>query len=207
MSELSDAPARPSRGPVSHEALETLFLNARSHNGWTDRPVPETLLRRIYATAVMGPTATNSQPQRIVFVTSVEAKSKLVAIMDEGNRRKVAQAPVTALFAYDLFFPDRLPETFPHADAKSWYNGDAQLILETARRNGSLQAAYFMIAARAHGLDVGPMSGFDPVALKAAFFPEMNWQPNFVCSLGYGNGERMFDRLPRLGFDSTSLIL
>lgn len=192
---------------VSDEALDTLFLEARSHNGWRNNPVSDALLQRIYETAVMGPTAANSQPQRIIFVKSPEAKARLVPIMSESNRLKVAEAPVTAIFACDLDFPETLSETFPHTDAKSWFAGNEKHIQETAFRNGSLQGAYFMIAARAHGLDVGPMSGFDVEALRREFFPADNWLPNFICSLGHGSGERMFDRLPRLGFDRTCRIV
>lgn len=193
---------------LSSSALDTLFFKARSRNGWQTRPVPEDLLKKIYAASVMGPTATNSQPQRIVFVSTPEAKARLLPIMHEGNRIKVEQAPVIVLFANDLHFHHHLATTFPHAtEARSWFEGNEALINTFSMRNGTLQAAYFMLAARAYGLDCGPMSGFEEDAMNDAFMESASWRVNFVCAIGYGSDERLFGRLPRLPFDVACRIV
>ena len=193
---------------LTQDALDQIFLNARTRNGWQDKPLPDKLLREIYDIARMGPTTANSQPQRIVFVVSPQAKAKLSPALSEGNRDKTMQAPAVAIFAYDLQFYDLLPKVFPHnQEARSWFVGKDAHIKETAFRNGSLQAAYFMIAARAKGLDCGPMSGFDQAMVNQAFFPDGRWKANFICSLGYGTDERLFARSPRLSFEEACKVV
>lgn len=193
--------------PLSDAALSQLFTEARTRNGWTDRPVPEALLRRLYELTKFGPTALNMTPARFLFVTSPEAKARLVPLIAEGNRAKTAQAPVTVIIGQDIDFHDHLPTLFPHAPgARDWFAEEAGR-REAAFRNSSLQGGYFLIAARALGLDVGPMSGFDPAAVKAEFFPESNVEPNFIVNLGYGSDENLFPRSPRLSFDEAAKIL
>lgn len=193
---------------LTQDALDQIFLNARTRNGWQDKPLPDKLLREIYDIARMGPTTANSQPQRIVFVVSPQAKAKLSPALSEGNRDKTMQAPAVAIFAYDLQFYDLLPKVFPHnQEARSWFVGKDAHIKETAFRNGSLQAAYFMVAARAKGLDCGPMSGFDQAMVNQAFFPDGRWKANFICSLGYGTDERLFARSPRLSFEEACKVV
>jgi len=147
-----------------------LFREARSHNGWLDRPVPEALLRQAVDLAKMGPTSANTLPMRVVFVKSAEGKTRLKPALAPQSVEKTMTAPVTAIVGYDLGFPDVLPKLFPHVDARAWFAGDEALIADTARRNGSLQGAYLILALRAIGLDVGPLSGFDPAKIDAAFF-------------------------------------
>ena len=193
--------------PLSDAALAQLFTEARTRNGWTDRPVPEALLRRLYDLTKFGPTAVNNTPARFVFVTSPEAKARLVPLMSEGNQAKTAQAPVTVIIGQDLDFPDHLPKLFPHAPgAKDWFADDA-MRRESAFRNASLQGGYFMIAARALGLDVGPMSGFDPAGVQAEFFAGTNVEPNFIVNLGYGSDDNLFPRSPRFSFEDAAQIL
>jgi 3-hydroxypropanoate dehydrogenase len=200
--------ARKQTMVLDQAALDLIFLEARTRNGWEETPVPESLLRRIYEVAAMGPTTANSQPQRIVFVMSQEAKEKLAPALSKGNLAKTMKAPVTAIFAYDMRFFDNLPKTLPHDQtARSWFadTGEAA-IRTTALRNASLQAAYFMIAARAHGLDCGPMSGFDNKKVNAAFFADGRHESNFICSLGHGTDEKLFPRSPRLSFDEACKV-
>lgn len=193
--------------PLSDEALAQLFTEARTRNGWTDRPVPEALLRQLYDLTKFGPTAVNATPARFVFVTSPEAKARLLPLMSEGNRAKTAQAPVTVIIGHDMAFPETLPTLFPHAPgAKDWF-GDEAGRRETAFRNSSLQGGYFLLAARALGLDVGPMSGFDPAGVKAEFFADSDIEPNFIVNLGYGSDENLFPRSPRLSFDEAATIV
>ena len=193
--------------PLSDAALAQLFTEARTRNGWTDRPVPEALLRQLYDLTKFGPTAVNATPARFVFVTSPEAKDRLVPLMSEGNQAKTRQAPVTVIIGHDLEFHEHLPTLFPHAPgAKDWFGEEAGR-KETAFRNSSLQGGYFLLAARALGLDVGPMSGFDPAGVKAEFFPEGNVEPNFIVNLGYGNDENLFPRSPRLAFEEAAEIV
>ncbi|MDQ8028091.1 MAG: malonic semialdehyde reductase [Brevundimonas sp.] len=193
--------------PLSDAALAQLFTEARSRNGWTDRPVPEALLRKLYDLTKFGPTAVNNTPARFVFVTSPEAKARLIPLMSEGNQAKTAQAPVTVIIGQDLDFHEHLPTLFPHAPgAKDWF-GDEAMRRESAFRNSSLQGGYLTIAARALGLDVGPMSGFDAAAVKAEFFPDSNVEPNFIMNLGYGSDENLFPRSPRLSFEEAAEVL
>lgn len=193
--------------PLADAALAQLFTEARSRNAWTDRAVPTDLLHKLYDLTKFGPTAVNNTPARFVFVTSPEAKARLVPLMSEGNQAKTAQAPVAVIIGYDMNFHDTLPRLFPHAPgARDWF-GDEAGRRESAFRNSSLQGGYFMLAARALGLDVGPMSGFDPAGVKAEFFPEGDIEPNFILNLGYGSDENLFPRSPRLSFDEAAKIV
>lgn len=193
--------------PVSTEVLDQLFVEARTRNGWTDRPVPEALIRQLYDTMKFGPTSANSSPARFVFVTSPEAKARLAPHMSEGNRDKTMQAPVAVIIGFDTDFHDQLPKLFPHApDARDWF-AEPNARREAAFRNGSLQGAYMLIAARALGLDAGPMSGFDVEGVKQAFFAGTSVEPNFIMNLGYGSDENLFPRSPRLTFDEAAQIL
>ena len=193
--------------PLSDAALAQLFTDARTRNGWTDRPVPEALLRRLYDLTRFGPTAVNMTPARFLFVTSPEAKARLLPLMSEGNRAKTAQAPVTVIIGQDIDFHDTLPTLFPHAPgARDWFADEAGR-REAAFRNSSLQGGYFLIAARALGLDAGPMSGFDAAGVKAEFFPQGNVEPNFIVNLGYGSDDNLFPRSPRLSFEEAAKIL
>lgn len=186
---------------LSNDALAQLFNEARSYNGWLDKPVSDEQLQAIWDLAKMAPTSDNMQPVRIVWVKSAEAKAKLTECVSEGNKTKVAAAPVTAVIGYDIDFHEELPWLFPHTDAKSWFDGDEEGRKEGAFRNSSLQGAYLMLAARALGLDCGPMSGFDKDAVAAAFFAdEPRHRVNFICSIGYGDPASIFERSPRPEF-------
>lgn len=193
--------------PLSDAALDQLFTGARTRNAWSDRAVPDALLHRLYDLTKYGPTAVNSTPARFVFVTSPEAKARLAPHMSEGNRAKTLQAPVNLIVGYDIDFHEALPKLFPHAPgARDWF-GDEAARRETAFRNASLQGGYVMIAARALGLDVGPMSGFDAAGVKAEFFADSSVEPNFIVNLGYGTDENLFPRSPRLDFDEAARIV
>lgn len=193
--------------PLSETALDQLFTAARTRNAWSDRPVSEDLMRRLYDLTKFGPTAVNNTPARFVFVTSSEAKARLVPLMSEGNQAKTLQAPVAVIIGYDMDFHETLPRLFPHAPgARDWF-ADAAARRESAFRNSSLQGGYFMIAARALGLDVGPMSGFDTEGVKAEFFAGTAVEPNFIVNLGYGTDENLFPRSPRLGFEEAARII
>lgn len=193
--------------PVSTEVLDQLFVEARTRNGWTDRPVPEALIRQLYDTMKFGPTSANSSPARFVFVTSPEGRARLAPHMSEGNRDKTMQAPVNVIIGFDTEFHDQLPKLFPHApDARDWF-AEPNARREAAFRNGTLQGAYMLIAARALGLDAGPMSGFDVEGVKQEFFAGTSVEPNFIMSLGYGSDENLFPRSPRLTFDEAAQIL
>jgi 3-hydroxypropanoate dehydrogenase len=185
---------------------EQLFDHARSHNGFHAEPVPEEKLRQLYDLMKWGPTSANCSPARIVFVQSPEAKEKLLACMNPGNVAKTRSAPVTAVIGMDMAFYDKLPQLFPHTDARSWFAGKPELIADTAFRNGSLQGGYFIIAARAVGLDCGPMSGFDAAKMDAAFWAGTTVKTNFVCTLGRGDPSKLFGRSPRLGFEEACRI-
>lgn len=200
--------SQPARDAALNEAaLNQLFTEARTRNAWSDRPVSDETLRRLYDLTKFGPTAVNNTPARFVFVTSPEAKARLNPLMSEGNRAKTLQAPVNVIIGTDNDFHDHLPVLFPHAPgARDWFL-DETARREAAFRNASLQGGYFLIAARALGLDVGPMSGFDPAAVKAEFFPEGNVEPNFIVNLGYGTDENLFPRSPRLSFDEAARIV
>ena len=192
---------------LSDAALDQLFNDARSYNGWLDKPVSDEQLHAIWNLMKMAPTSANMQPVRIVWVKSPEAKAKLAECVMEGNKAKVLAAPVTAVIGYDIDFHEELPWLFPHTDAKSWFEGNEAGREEGAFRNSSLQGAYLMLAARAIGLDCGPMSGFDPAAVNAAFFAdEPRHRVNFICSVGYGDPASIFDRSPRPEFATFNTI-
>jgi nitroreductase len=192
---------------VSEEALEQIFTKARTHTVWLPESVSDELLQQIYDLMKWGPTSANSSPARIVFVKSKEAKDKLLPCMAEGNVEKTKTAPVSAIIAYDMEFYEKLPKLFPHAPARSWFAGNQPLIESTAFRNGSLQGAYFMIAARSLGLDCGPMSGFDNAKVDTAFFHGTSWKSNFICNIGYGDSSKLYPRSPRLDFNECCKIL
>lgn len=192
---------------ITDQALDQLFRTARSANGFINKDVSDDLLRQAYDLAKFGPTAANSCPMRIVFVKSKEAKEKLKPCMSPGNVDKTMSAPVTAIIGMDMEFYEQLPKLFPHADARSWFAGNDAAIEETAFRNSSLQGAYFMLAARAVGLDCGPMSGFDAAKIEAAFFPGGKIRANFVCNLGYVDDSKTFPRSPRLDFAEACQIV
>lgn len=191
---------------VDGTGLSILFQDARTHSVWQDRPVAEDVLRAAWDLARLGPTSANCSPARIVFVVSREAKEKLKPALSEGNVAKTMAAPATAIFGYDLAFYERLPELFPQADARSWFAGNEKLIETTAFRNGTLQSAYFIIAARALGLDCGPMSGFDNAKVDEAFFAGTTVRSNFLCNLGYGDASKLRPRNKRLTFDEACRI-
>lgn len=192
---------------INDEALDIIFRNARTQNKWLDKPVSNTMLMAIYDLMRLGPTSANNSPARILFLTTPQAKERLKPHLSEGNRAKTMSAPVTAIIGYDTDFHDHLPRLFPHnQDAKNWFKDDV-LRETTAFRNGTLQGAYFIIAARAVGLDCGPMSGFSNAGVDKEFFAGTNIKSNFICSLGYGDPSGLFPRSPRLSFDEACKIL
>ena len=185
---------------------KAIFEEAHTHNGWQDKPVPDDLLRRVYDLAKFGPTCANSCPMRVVFVKSAEAKARLKPLLSEGNVEKTMKAPATAIIAYDTEFYELLPRLSPQRDFRSVYANNPPLALETAFRNGSLQGGYFIVAARALGLDCGPMSGFDNAKVDAEFFPDGRWKSNFLCNLGYGDPTQVRPRSPRPSFEEACRI-
>lgn len=187
--------------------INTLFAEARTYNAFEDRPVPPDLLREIYDHAKWGPTAANTCPARFVFVTSADARGRLCDCVNPGNVAKVQSAPVTVIIAGDSRFYDEMPKLFPARDYRSVFAGKDALIADMLARNVPLQGAYLMLAARALGLDCGPMSGFDAARLDAAFFPDGRWQANFICALGYGRSDSLFPRNPRLDFTEACRIV
>jgi 3-hydroxypropanoate dehydrogenase len=192
---------------LSDDALDLIFRDARTHGAWDDRPVEDDDLRRIYDLAKMGPTSANGQPLRIVFVKSPEAKARLKPALAPANVDKTMAAPVTAIFAHDVTFHDNFPETFPIHDMRPLFAGNPQLAHDTAFRNGSLQSAYMIIAARALGFDCGAMSGFDNAMVDREFFAGSEIKSNFLCNIGHRAGDAPWPRLPRLDFDRTCQIL
>lgn len=188
-------------------ALDQLFRSARTHNAWQDKPVPDSLLVELHELMKWGPTSANCWPLRVVYVKSPQAKERLIPLLMEGNRAKTLAAPVTAILGMDMAFYEQLPKLFPHTDARSWFVGNDALIEATAFRNSSLQGAYFMLAARALGLDCGPMSGFDAAAVDAEFFAGTTVKSNFICNLGYGDPAALFPRSPRPSFEEVCKIL
>ena len=187
-------------------ALQQAFLDARTHNAWQGKDVPDSLLKELIDVVKMGPTSANCQPARFIFVKSKEAKEKLKPFLSEGNRDKTMRAPVCAIIGYDLEFYEQLPRTFPHKDVRSGFVGKPEKIFDNAFRNGTLQGAYLIIAARLLGLDCGPMSGFDNAGVDKAFFAGTSIKSNFLCNLGYGDPAAVKPRLPRLGFDEIAKI-
>jgi 3-hydroxypropanoate dehydrogenase len=193
---------------VNDECLDTLFRNARSHSFWLDRTVTDAQLRALYELMKWGPTSANTCPARLLFLRSREAKERLRPCLDPGNVEKSMSAPVVAVIAMDLEFHLQLGKLFPHnPDAPAWFAGKPAKIEETAFRNSTLQGAYFLLAARAIGLDCGPMSGFDRTRLDAEFFPEGTVKSNFICALGYADHAKLFPRSPRLDFDEACRLL
>jgi nitroreductase len=186
-------------------ALDQLFRTARTRNGWTDRPVPESLLRELYDLLRMGPTSANSSPARFVWVRSPEGKRRLSALASDTNKDKILEAPLTVIIGYDLEFPKVLPKLFPAKGEVMRKNFESQAALteSMAFRNSSLQGAYLILAARALGLDTGPMSGFDNAGVDAAFFAGTAIRSNFICSIGYGSDKNLFPRNPRLSFEEA----
>jgi 3-hydroxypropanoate dehydrogenase len=195
------------RSPISEEALDQLFREARTHSAWLPVPVPVELLRKAYELARLGPTSANGSPARFIFLTTPGAKARLKPTLAPLNVDKTIAAPVTVIIAWDTEFHEHLPKLFPHADMRSYFVGNKALIDETAFRNSSLQAAYFILAARALGLDCGPMSGFDANKLNAEFFPDGKWKVNLLCNLGYGDHSKLFPRNPRLEFEEAAFVL
>jgi 3-hydroxypropanoate dehydrogenase len=193
---------------MNDDGLDLIFRKARTHNAWQDRPVDDDMLRRVYDLARLGPTSANMCPLRIVFVKSREAKERLRPALDAGNVDKTMAAPVTAIIAMDVHFYELLPKLFPHADARAWFKDLPEGVLEyIALRNSSLQGAYFMLAARALGLDCGPMSGFNNAKVDAEFFAGTTVKSNYLCNLGYGDGSKLHPRSPRLDFDEACWIV
>jgi 3-hydroxypropanoate dehydrogenase len=193
--------------PLSDASLDQLFLTARTYNAWLPKEVTDEQIRRLYELAKFGPTAANSSPMRIVFVKSPDAKQRLKPYLSESNAEKTMQAPVTAIVATDFAFYEHLPKLFPHADARSWFVGNEQLVQASGIRNGSLQGAYLIMAARALGLDCGPMSGFDQAGVDAEFFAGTQVKSNFLINIGYGDPDKnLFERLPRLSFAEAAQI-
>jgi 3-hydroxypropanoate dehydrogenase len=188
---------------IDAHSLDLLFRTARTHNVWQPKPVPESLLREVFDLAKMAPTSANCSPMRLVFVTTPDGKARLKPALAPGNLDKTMAAPVTAIIANDTRFFEELPRLFPHADAKSWFAGNETLAAATAMRNGTLQGAYLILAARALGLDCGPMSGFDAAKVDAEFFPDGRFKSNFLCNLGFGDPSQLFPRSPRFEFDDV----
>jgi 3-hydroxypropanoate dehydrogenase len=193
---------------LDSRVLDTIFREARTHNGWLPKPVSDDTLGQLYELMKWGPTSANCSPARILFIRTKEAKERLKPALSSGNRDKTMAAPVTAIVAYDLKFYDLLPKLFPHDQkARSWFTSDEGVARMTAIRNGTLQGAYMIIAARALGLDCGPMSGFDNAKVDAEFFPGQDVKSNFLCNLGHGDPSKLFNRSPRLSFGEACKIL
>ncbi|KPQ22652.1 MULTISPECIES: malonic semialdehyde reductase [unclassified Halomonas] len=196
-------------GVLGSPALKQLFIDARTHAYWQQRSVSDDTLRELYDVMKMAPTSVNCSPLRILFLRTRQAKEKLLPALKEGNHRKVEEAPVTAILAYDRRFHEHLPALFPHADAKAWFVGNEPYREETAFRNSSLQGGYFILAARALGLDVGPLSGFDNDKVDDLFFADdgTHYRSNFLCNLGYGDDTKLHPRSPRLAFEQACQLL
>jgi 3-hydroxypropanoate dehydrogenase len=204
MAETHEAAARDT---IGEEALNQIFRHARTHNAWLPQRVPVEKLKEAYELAKWGPTSANGSPGRFVFLESKAAKARLLPALAPLNVEKTKAAPVTVIVAFDTEFHEKLPHLFPHADMRKHFAGNKALAEETAFRNGTLQGAYFIIAARAVGLDCGPMSGFDAAKVNAEFFPDGKWKANFICNLGYGDHGKLFPRNPRLTFEEACQIL
>jgi len=192
---------------INVHALDQIFREARTHNAWLSKRVPLEALREAYDLARFGPTSANSSPARFVFLESEAAKARLLPALAPLNVEKTKAAPVTAIVAWDVEFYEKLPQLFPHADMRSYFAGNLKFAEESAFRNGSLQGGYFILAARAVGLDCGPMSGFDAAKVNAEFFPDGKWKVNFLCNLGYGEKSKLFSRSPRLSFEEACRVL
>jgi 3-hydroxypropanoate dehydrogenase len=193
--------------PLVAAALDQLFREARSYNGYLETPVSQEQMDAIWEVMKYGPTSANCLPARLIWCASTEAKAKLAPLTSDANQAKILAAPVTVIIGMDLEFYEQLPDLFPPADARSWFAGNPAVSEPTAFRNSSLQGAYFMLAARALGLDTGPMSGFDAPAVDAAFFAGTSVKTNFICTLGYGDPASIFGRLPRPAFDRFNTVI
>lgn len=206
----AQAAVRAVRAACSHlddASIDMILRDARSHYAWTDRPVPDALLREIYDITIAGPTSMNTCPARFIFVRSAQAKQRLAKSLKEKNIDKMMEAPVTAIIAYDPQFWTHLPFLFPHEDRRPHFEGKPAHAEETAFRNATLQGAYFMIAARAVGLDVGAMSGFSNDIVDAEFFAGSGWKSNFLCNIGYADETALFQKLPRFAFEEVCSII
>ena len=192
---------------VDDNARRSLFTDARTHYKWRDEPVADEELEEVYRLLRMGPTSANCSPARFLFLRGVESKERLRPALSPGNVDKTLSAPVVAVVAYDPHFFEHLPKLFPHADARAWFAGNEALASETAFRNGTLQGAYLIMAARAVGLDAGPMSGFDRSKVDEAFFTASGWKSNFLVNLGHGDESGLLPRSPRLTFDEACVLL
>ena len=192
---------------IDDAGLDILFRAARTHNSWLPEPISDELLHEIYDLFKFGPTSANSSPARILFLKTDEAKARLLPALPPLNVEKSRTAAVVAIVAYDSEFFEQLPKLFPHADARAWFVNNEALAQETAFRNGTLQGAYLILAARALGVDSGAMSGFDQAKVNAEFFPDGKWKANFIINLGYGDGKNIFPRGPRLDFEEACAIL
>ncbi|QFT54536.1 malonic semialdehyde reductase [Microbulbifer sp. THAF38] len=207
--------------PITHSAQDQLFFDARTHSYWQDKPVPQPLLKELHDLVRMAPTSANCCPMRVVFIVSKEGKARLKPALNEGNVEKTLSAPVTAIIAHDMRFYEHLPKLFPHAPAREWFADNPELAETTAFRNGSIQGGYFILAARALGLDCGPMSGFDNALVDHEFFsdkssapafvqehcPESHIKSNFLCNLGYGVDAKLHPRNPRFEFDEVCRVV
>ncbi|MFM0256010.1 malonic semialdehyde reductase [Paraburkholderia sediminicola] len=192
---------------LSDQALDQLFREARTHNGWQQKPVDDAMLKQLIELVLLGPTSANSSPGRFVFVKTQEGKEKLRPALSPGNLEKTMAAPVTAIVGMDMAFYEHLPKLFPHADARRWFAGKDKAIADTAFRNSTLQGGYLILAARALGLDTGAMSGFDAAKVDAAFFAGTTVKSNFLINLGYGDPSKLFPRSPRFAFDEAARIV
>jgi 3-hydroxypropanoate dehydrogenase len=193
------------RPRLDETAFDLLFREARTHNGWLDKPVAHELLEEAVNHAKFGPSAANTSPFRVLFVESAEAKERLKPALAPGNVEKTMAAPVTAIVAYDTAFYDKMHKLFPHnPDARSWFSGNEAFANHTAVQSGTLQAGYFLLALRAVGLDAGPLNGFDNAAVDAAFFAGTKVKSNFIINIGYGDHSKLFPRNPRLDFDEIA---
>jgi 3-hydroxypropanoate dehydrogenase len=206
------ATLEPSVEPKDHvkldgHALDQLFRQARTHNGWRPVDVPNALIEEAVELAKMGPTSANVSPLRIVFVRSPEAKARLKQALQPGNVDKTMAAPVTAILGFDTKFYELLPRLFPHVDAKAWFVGNETFANDTAYKNGTLQVAYFILALRALGLDAGPMTGFDNAVVDEAFFPGGQVKSNVLINIGYGDNKKLFPRSPRLAFNEIARVV
>ncbi len=197
----------PEKAALDDVALDQMFRTARTYNGYLDRPVSNEQLEAVWELMKYGPTSANCLPARIIWCVSQESKVKLASFSMPANGEKILSAPATAIIGMDLEFYEQLPELFPHADARSWFKGNETLAEATAFRNSSLQGGYFILAARALGLDTGAMSGFDNAAVDSAFFAGKTVKSNFICTIGYGDPASIFERSPRPGFDRFNKII
>ena len=193
--------------PIDHYVIETVFTHARTQNKWTSQTISDEQLHQLFDILKYGPTSANCSPARFVFVRTPEGKEKLKPALSAGNLEKTMSAPVTVIVAYDPKFYDQLPKLFPHADARSWFAGNAELAEETAFRNSSLQGAYLITAARMLGIDSGAMSGFNKAAVDEAFFADSGFKTNFLINLGHGDPAGLFPRSPRFEFNEACVIV